>query len=607
MKKLILSLLLTILVLPTETPAADHNDPNAVNSIFSDIEPNPADLYDFFGWPADDSSGGERVVMALTFASIPRAGVLDHDLLYRILVAPTPRYSPLADPEPTLGTMVKYLRAVTEKYLSLHPAEIRVVPISDTQARIQFTGFVGGNISQNIDLNQVVVINGLQDAIKVYVGGRDDAFFNDLPGFFRSINYAPQFYHIKQSQTDLRELPIPKTLIELEGNKLFNFDPARPNHGQGEKFDLPPGALTWNGTAYNKDAQGNFRFVYSGKDAQAGKNINAIILEIPLSYLTPNPKQDRIVNAWGESWVRKATGKVPAIADDKPPVRRAFWLQHPVVLPGFVVVLGFLLLLWAIRGFRRRWIWPALVLAGGILITVLGLFAAVLLTRVSNQKPDLALTPSDFEEELRKYKLVDTDGQPFADAALFLREDNKQFGAYDFDQAFHLIKRLAHLGWGFGPSISALGLKTAFDHSNSPLPVHKEVTSALAAFPRVKKVVFQQLNMPDNSWNKSGKSIPLRRPIEIFIPNVCAIDMDTTGTWPYGRRLEDQVATRFLSLFLDMSADIGGKRYNIETLADQALWDSAPIQPKTPPNPLANDKPFLKEFPYLAEPWPVAW
>ena len=28
--------------------------------------------------------------------------------------------------------------------------------------------------------------------------------------------------------TELRELPIPKTLLELEGNTLFNFDPAQP-------------------------------------------------------------------------------------------------------------------------------------------------------------------------------------------------------------------------------------------------------------------------------------------------------------------------------------------------------------------------------------------
>ena len=35
--------------------------------------------------------------------------------------------------------------------------------------------------------------------------------------------------------------------------------------------------------------------------------------------------------------------------------------------------------------------------------------------------------------------------------------------------------------------------------------------------------------------------------------------MDTTGTWPFGRRLEDQVATRFLSVFLDMEAQFKGQ------------------------------------------------
>jgi len=109
--------------------------------------------------------------------------------------------------------------------------------------------------------------------------------------------------------------------------------------------------------------------------------------------------------------------------------------------------------------------------------------------------------------------------------------------------------------------------------------------------------------MPDDSWNPKGLDIPLRRPVEIFIPNVCAVDMDTTGTWPFGRRLEDQVATRFLSLFLDMEGTAAGRPVNIETLNDQALWDGAPVVPKTPPNPLHNDKEFLAEFPYLAEPW----
>jgi hypothetical protein len=123
------------------------------------------------------------------------------------------------------------------------------------------------------------------------------------------------------------------------------------------------------------------------------------------------------------------------------------------------------------------------------------------------------------------------------------------------------------------------------------------------AFPRVRKILFQELNMPDDSWNRKGLPIPLRRPIDIFIPNVNSIDLDTTGTWPFGRRLEDQVATRFLSTFLDMSASLNGKKYHVELLNDPALWNSAPIEPKTPPNPLKNDKEFLPHFPYLAEPW----
>jgi hypothetical protein len=60
---------------------ADHNDPNAVNSIFSDVDVSAADLYDLFGFPSDKGKGGETVVIALTFAPIPETGVLDSDML----------------------------------------------------------------------------------------------------------------------------------------------------------------------------------------------------------------------------------------------------------------------------------------------------------------------------------------------------------------------------------------------------------------------------------------------------------------------------------------------------------------------------------------------
>ena len=520
---------------------ADHNDPNAVNSIFSDIDMSAADVFDMFGFPSDDTTDGEKVVIALTFADVPETGIFDTDMLYKIQVAAHPRVTRPSSEDRSLEALLRYFDAVKDKYLvELQASEIRVTFDQANQARIDFKDFPGGTFSTVIGTNEVLNIETPAGySIKAFVGGRDDAFFNDLPGFFRSINYAPQFYHVPHAMTEARELPIPKTILELEGNDLFNFDPKNPDHGYSVKKELPPGPWSWNGDQFLKDEDGNFRFVYSGVDAQAGKNVNALIFEIPLGFITDSPDTDRIVSTWGESWVLKAAHKVETIPD------RLFWLEHP----------------WAL------------------------------------------IDAIKLDEEMKKYKLVDTVGQPFADAGLSEREDKRQVGANNFWLAPHFIKRLAHLGWGFGPSISALGLHTSFDHDNSPVSVHKTYATPIAAFPRCKKLLFQELNMPDDKWNKKGLDIPLRRPFEIFVPNVCAIDMDTTGSWPFGRRLEDQVATRFLSMFLDMEAELNGKKYHIETLSDQSLWDQAPIVPKTPPNPLKNDKEFLEYFPYLADPW----
>ena len=521
---------------------ADHNDPNAVNSIFSDIDVSAADLYDLFGFPSADTANGDKAVIALTFASVPEAGVLDSDMLYRIQVFAEPRVPSSLKEDHDLKDLLRHFDALKEKYLGpLGAAEIRVTVNSSNRATVRFINFAAGSFSKVIDTNKTVTIDTPDGfAIKAYIGGRDDAFFNDLTGFFRSINYAPQFYHVPHTMTDAREAKIPKTLLELEGNHFFNYDPSFPEWGyRGVKKNLPAEPLLWNGDRFYKDNNGNFRFVYSGIDCQAGKNINAIILEIPLAFITKSPNEDRVVSTWGESWVLKAANKVETIPD------HPFWLEHPLVL----------------------------------------------------------LDAFKLDEELKKYKLVDTDGQPFADAALSEREDNRQLGANNFWLAPHFIKRLAHLGWGFGPSITALGLKTSFDHDSSPVSVHKTYGLVLEAFPRVKKTLLQKLNMPNDDWNPKGLEISLRRPLDIFVPNVCAIDMDTTGTWPFGRRPEDQVATRFLSMFLDMDAEFNGKKYHLELLNDQSLWDHAPIEPKTPPNPLKNDKDFLKDFPYLAAPW----
>ena len=591
--------------------SADHNDPNSINSIFSDVDASAADLYDIFGWPSDDTTGGEKVVVALTFASVPKAGVFDTDMLYRIMLAPNPRVAPPLKDDKSLKGMLSYFDAIKDKYLRLKPSEVRVTVDRDNRAKIEFLRFPTGSFSSVVEMNKPITIQAPDGtSIQAFIGGRDDAFFNDLPGFFRSINYAPQYYHVPLSQVDTRELKIPKTLIELEGNDLFNFDPNNPLLGQGVKKDLPQGPLTWNGSKFKKDANGNYRFVYSGKDAQAGKNVNAVILELPLSFITKNPETDRIVNGWGESWVLKASHKIPTIPENRP-VRAIIWARFPWVIPSAVFVLGLVFFVTGIKSRSRTTGQSGQVSSGkgrlrivaGILLVMAGVGLAVFARLQSQQSADII--PAAADDELKQYKLVDTDGQPFADAALNEREDKRQVGANNFWLGPHFITRLAHLGWGFGPSISALGLKTSFDHDNSPVSVYKTYDAAhiLEAFQRVQKTLFQELNMPDNSWNKKGLNIPLRRPFEVFVPNVCAIDMDTTGTWPFGRRPEDQVATRFLSLFLDMSAEFNGKKYNIEILGDQSVWNQLPIEPKTPPNPLKNDKPFLDHFPYLADPW----
>ncbi|MFP5286215.1 MAG: DUF4331 family protein, partial [Thermoanaerobaculia bacterium] len=372
MKMLRLSVVLLVAALAAH--AADHNDPNAVNAIFTGNPASGADLYDMFGYPADDKTGGEKVVLALTFADVPYTGKLDQDILYRILVYPSERPVKPAGWNASVKSYLDYLGAQKQRLNTDAAAEIRVATNDKGQAKLSFVGFPGGNFSAIVPQNVAAAARAPGDnRILIYVGGRDDAFFNDLPGFFRSINYGPEFYKVKLSDPEnLRETNIPKTLLALEGNAMFN-DPPNPAEINPQKWDLPPGPYEWKGNRYYKDANGNFRFVYSGADARKGLNVNAIILEIPLSYITKSPQSQRIVNVWGESWVLKASNKAETIPDRS----------------GFFDKVG-------------SWFSGMFSDAGG------------------------------FDQDLTHYKRVDTDGLPFADAGLSERYDSRQLGADNF-------------------------------------------------------------------------------------------------------------------------------------------------------------------------------
>lgn len=236
-------------------------------------------------------------------------------------------------------------------------------------------------------------------------------------------------------------------------------------------------------------AQGNFRLVYSGRDARAGINVNALIFEIPLSFVTDRPEEERVVRIWGESWVLKAAHKVETIPDGD-----------------------------------TSWF-------GSIWSTIEGWF--------SSETPPAEA--AGFNSNKDDYKLVDVVGVSFLDAVLNERFDERQ-RHNNLLLARQYVKRFAHLGWGFAPSVSALGLGTCFDHDNSRVSVHKTYDLATAAFPRVKRCFFQTLHMPDDTWNKSGKPIREKRTFEIFLPNVTRVDRVAPSV--RGRRSTSVIRTR---------------------------------------------------------------
>ena len=205
--------------------------------------------------------------------------------------------------------MLTYFEGLKDKYFE-HAETVRNPRHGRSQTiapHLRFMNFPGGSFSAVIDTNRSHDLQSPDGhAIKVYIGGRDDAFFNDLPGFFRSINYAPQFYHVPHTMPDPRELKIPKTFLELEGNDLFNYDPNQPEWGRGVKRELPSGPLTWTGNKFKKDENGNYRFVYSGKDAQSRAELQCDYSRNSARLSHRHAAEHRIVNTWGESWVLKA-------------------------------------------------------------------------------------------------------------------------------------------------------------------------------------------------------------------------------------------------------------------------------------------------------------
>ena len=122
---------------------ADHNDPNSVNSIFSDVEASPADLYDMFGFPAAEP---DTVVIASTFAAFPAAGTLDPDLLYRMRVHARER-SAGWEGGFELSDLLHYVDGVKDRFASVfQPGDVRAWVDEAQTAHLTLRGFPGGDV-----------------------------------------------------------------------------------------------------------------------------------------------------------------------------------------------------------------------------------------------------------------------------------------------------------------------------------------------------------------------------------------------------------------------------------------------------------------------------
>lgn len=278
--------------------------------------------------------------------------------------------------------------------------------------------------------------------------------------------------------------------------------------------------------------------IYTGEDSRAKYNVNAIALQIPVALIAKDASTQRIIRVWGDGNRVKASR------------RYAFGPRE-----------------------------------GGHVF------------RTGN--------PAD-------YVRMDTLGIPFVDTVLGEREERFNTGANNLLLQDDYVRRFAHLGWGFGPSLVAMGLDTCFSFhpplpkpfsllGNANRPVNLRYDYTVAAASRVAGCLLQSVKMPPGlKWQRTGVNVSPPMVASLFHPNTLMVDLDTTGTWPFGRRPEDQVASRFTALFLDMNGKCGGKPCDLDSLQDGTILPGGKGI-----NPVTNDKPFRPGFPYLAEPWPV--
>ena len=208
-------------------------------------------------------------------------------MLYRLQVNPHARsVRPVGD-DWSLAALTRLLRrgARTATSASGEAAEIRVTVDAGGTATVRFAGFPGGDFTA-----QRPDERGHRDPDAVR---RGDHRLPRRPGR-RLLQRPARLLPLDQLRAAVLRRAAgaagrpraadPEDAARARGQHPVQLRPRQPAaRPRRQARPAPPARYTWEGDSFAKDADGNYRFVYSGEDAQAGINVNAIILEVPLS------------------------------------------------------------------------------------------------------------------------------------------------------------------------------------------------------------------------------------------------------------------------------------------------------------------------------------
>lgn len=300
--------------------ATDHNEPDLLNSFYKDRDGNGADIYHVFAYPSENR---ENLNLVLNLAPVPDTGRFEPTSVQRIFMRPTtapdirtdllPNIDPTLNPIKAVKEATNYLKAY-KKYI-LDPL---IAPISDVlgiglrpafnqthtpeifirynaigmKAKITFKNFhfevpgdaevVANSNGRETDPTKLQMYNFR--GIKIFVGGRDDAFFNDIGGFFRSINW--------QTAVGLADR---KREFRWEGDVSYLASAEEKESGNRKKGLIGK----------------NNEVVYNAKDWREHNNVNTLSFQIPLKYLSANLEEERLLRIWVESYLtREAFNKI---------------------------------------------------------------------------------------------------------------------------------------------------------------------------------------------------------------------------------------------------------------------------------------------------------